>query len=88
MRLLRIGPGQFALYLLYQTAVAGQAEQEVDAVRLAPGHQGLAREAAVGAQQDAGSWLACPDLGTMRSTSSTVPALASMFERRSLAASR
>ena len=38
--------------LASQARVAGEAEDEVDAVRLAPGHQRLAGEAAVGAQQD------------------------------------
>ena len=38
---------------LDQPGVAGEAEQEVDAVGLAPGHQRLAGKAAVGAQQDA-----------------------------------
>ena len=38
--------------ILDQARVAGEAEDEVDPVRLAPGHQRLAGEAAVGAQQD------------------------------------
>ena len=47
-----LGPGQLDLDLLDQPRVAGQAEQVVDPVGLAPGHQRLPREAAVAAQHD------------------------------------
>ena len=36
----------------FQPGVAGETEDVVDPVRLAPAHQGLAGEAAVGAQED------------------------------------
>jgi hypothetical protein len=48
--------------LLDQPRVAGEAEHEVDPVLFAPGHQRLAREAGIGAQQDAGFWPARPNL--------------------------
>src|SRR5271165_1226334 len=45
-----------------QTLVAGQAEQEVDAVCLAPRHQGFAGKAGITAQQDAHPGPALADL--------------------------
>jgi len=48
-----LGPPEIGTDVLHEAAVARQAEQVVDAVRLAPGHQVLAREAAVRAQQNA-----------------------------------
>ena len=39
-----------------QTAIARQAKHVVDAVRLAPSHQLVVGEAAVGAQDDARAW--------------------------------
>src|SRR5215208_608844 len=55
------GPGHLDGEFLDQAGIAGQAEDEVDAVRLAPGHQRLAGEAAVGAEQDANPGPARPD---------------------------
>ena len=72
-----------------QALVAREAEDVVDAVRLAPSHELVAGKARIGAQQDLAPAASGPGSGpTMRSTSSTAPADASMFERRSLAASR
>ena len=48
-----LGPGEVDGEFLDQARIAGQAEDEVDPVGLAPGHQRLAGEAAVGAEQDA-----------------------------------
>jgi hypothetical protein len=48
-----LGPGERDVDVLDQPGIARQAEQEVDAVLLAPGHQRLPREAAVAAQHDA-----------------------------------
>ena len=83
------GGGEFGRDLGDQPRVLGQAEQEIDAVVLAPGHQRLAGKPRIGAQQDAhrgpalrGCW------ATMRAISSTLPALASMLAGRSLAANR
>ena len=47
-----LGPGELVVDLLDQPGVARQAEQVVDAVLLAPGHQRLPRKAAVAAQHD------------------------------------
>ena len=52
-RLFASAAREFGLDLGDQPGVLCQAEHEVDAVRLAPGHQVLARKAGVGAQQDA-----------------------------------
>jgi hypothetical protein len=57
-----LGPGKVDGEFLDQAQVASQAEDEVDPVRLAPNHQRLAREAAVGAQQDAHAGPAGADL--------------------------
>ena len=53
-RLLVFGlcPGQIDGDLVEEPAVAGQAEEVIDALLLAPGHQLLAGEAEVGAEQD------------------------------------
>ena len=45
--------GQFRRDLADQPAVLGQAEQEIDTVVLAPGHQRLAGKARIATQQDA-----------------------------------
>ena len=50
------GGGQVGFELGGQTPVAGQAEDVVDAVCLAPRHQIVAGEAAVGAQQNLDPW--------------------------------
>ena len=52
---LALGAGirHLGLDLADQAGVAGEAEQVIDAVDLAPGHQRLAGKAAVAAQQDA-----------------------------------
>ena len=47
-----LGPGEFDVDLLDETRRPREPEQVVDAVLLAPGHQRLAREAAVAAQDD------------------------------------
>src|SRR6202047_4780193 len=47
------GLGEFGLDLSDEPAVLGQAEQEIDAIVLAPGHQRLAGETRIGTQQDA-----------------------------------
>jgi hypothetical protein len=49
---LDLGQGEFARDLVDQARVAGQAEEVVDPMSLAPGHQRLAGEARVGAQDD------------------------------------
>src|SRR3954462_229899 len=46
-----LGPGEVDGEFLDQARVAGQAEDEVDPSRLAPGHQRLTGEAAVGPEQ-------------------------------------
>jgi hypothetical protein len=46
-----------------QALVAGETEDVIDAVGLAPAHQRLAREARIGAQQDRDPRPARPDLG-------------------------
>src|SRR5919107_538254 len=56
-----LGPGEVDGNPLDQARVARQAEDEVDPARLAPGHERLAGEAAVGAQQDANPRPAGPD---------------------------
>src|SRR5271165_4373655 len=61
-RRLLLGLRQFDVDFVDEPGVAGEAEHEVDPVRLAPGHQRLAGETGVGAQQDAGSRPARPDL--------------------------
>ena len=68
--------------------VLGQAEQEIDAVVLAPRHQRLAGKARIGAQQDAHLGPALADRATIRAISSMLPALASMLAGRNLAANR
>ena len=50
---LRRSPIKLVLDQGDEPVVLGQSEEEVDAIRLAPGHQFLAREAAVGTQQNA-----------------------------------
>ena len=50
--MLGFGLGHLALDLGQEPAVAGETEDVVDAVRFAPGHQLLAGEARIGAQQD------------------------------------
>ncbi len=47
---------------LDEAGVSGGTEDGADAVRLAPGHQRFAGEAAVGAQQNAHAWPADADL--------------------------
>ena len=49
---LLLRPGEVDGEFLDEARIAGEAEDEVDPVCLAPGHQRLAGEAAVGAQQD------------------------------------
>src|SRR5262245_30384865 len=66
--------------------IAGQAEQVIDPIQLAPAHQPLAGKAARNRIRTRGQrtriW------AMIRATSSTAPALASIFDRRNLAASR
>src|SRR3712207_2660117 len=47
-----LGPGQIDGEFLDQAGVAGQAEDEVDAAGLAPGHERLAGEAGIRSEQD------------------------------------
>jgi hypothetical protein len=58
----RLGLRQFAADFADQTRIARQAEQEVDAVDLAPTHQLLAAEAGVAAKQNAHARPTRPDL--------------------------
>jgi len=82
------GPFNDSFVLLLQPSVGGKAEHIVDPVRLAPGHQGFAGEAGSARRtiftrgERARMW------PTMRSVSSTAPALASMLECLSLATIR
>jgi hypothetical protein len=55
--------GEFGFHLIDQPGIARQAEQEVDRVVLAPGHQRLAGKARIGAQQDPHRGPALPDAG-------------------------
>ena len=57
------GRGKLGFDLTDQPAVARQAEQKVDAVGLAPGHQPIASKARSGAQQNAHLRPAGADLG-------------------------
>ena len=90
------GLGEFGLDLSDEPAVLGQAEQEIDAIVLAPGHQRLAGETRIGTQQDAYPRFREGRLfgqrwrmrATIRAISSTLPALASMLAGRNLAANR
>ena len=59
---LRLGLREFDGDLLDEPRVAGETEHEVDPVLFAPGHQRLAGEAGIGAQQDARLRPARPDL--------------------------
>ena len=49
----RLGRGKLALDHRSEAGIARQAEQIIDAIGRAPGHQGLAGEARIGPQQDA-----------------------------------
>ena len=69
-----------------EPAVAGQAEEVIDALLLAPGHQLLAGEAGVGASRIGTLGQRRRMRATRRAISSLAPAAASMFERRSFAA--
>ena len=60
--MLGLGLGQWVLDLGQQAGVAGEAEDVVDAVGLAPAHQLVAGEARVGAQEDLDPWPALADL--------------------------
>ena len=84
----RLGPVQGRLQAGREPLVARQAEDVIDPVRLAPGHQRLAGEAGVGAQHDLDRRPAGADLPDDPLHPSTAPALASMFDRLSLAARR
>jgi hypothetical protein len=55
--------GQFAGDLGFEARIAGQAEQVIDPVLFAPRHQRLAGKAGIGAEQDAHSGPARPQLG-------------------------
>ena len=57
-----LGPGELDVDALDETGRPREAEQVVDAVLLAPGHQRLPREAAVGPQHDPHPWPARADL--------------------------
>src|ERR671910_3586968 len=57
-----LGPGEVDGEFLDQARVARQAEDEVDAVALAPGHQRLADEAGIRPEQDADPGPAGADL--------------------------
>ena len=86
---LRLGLQEFDADLFDQPRIAGEPEYEVHLVHLL--HQAISTsrgEPGVGAQQDARSRPTPPNCATMRATSSTEPALASMFDGLSLAASR
>src|SRR5512144_2939564 len=76
-----LGPGHVDGQRLEEPAVASEAEDVIDPVRLAPRHQRLAGEAAVGAR-------CAPAAAMIRATSSMAPADALMLDRRSFAASR
>ena len=72
-----------------QPDVAGQAENVVDLVGFAPGHQRLAAEAGVGAQHDPAPAASARGFARRSARSPRPrPPQPSMFERRSLAASR
>ncbi len=53
---------QFGRYLGHEPGVAGQTEQIIDPVRLAPCHQRFPAEARIGAQKNAHPWPALADL--------------------------
>src|SRR5262249_33056757 len=55
--------GEFGFDLGVEARVLGQAEQEIDAIVLAPSHQRLAGKARIGAQQNAHLGPAPADLG-------------------------
>src|SRR5439155_21165265 len=59
---LLLGLAELGRDLVDEPGVAGKTEEEVDAVGLAPCHQVVAGEAAVGAQQDPHLWPAPADL--------------------------
>jgi hypothetical protein len=71
-----------------QALVARETEDVVHAVRLAPCHQFVAGKARIGAQQDLDPRPPGADLADDAFDSSRAPADASIFDRRSLAASR
>src|SRR5271166_4642779 len=80
--------GQFGGDCTREPPILGQAKQIVDAVQLAPMHQLFAGKPCVSAQQDAHPGQRARMSPMMRATSSTAPALASILERRNLAANR
>ncbi len=72
-----------------QARVAGEAEDVINPVGFAPVHQRVAAEAGIGTQQDPHPRPAPAELADGPfSISSTAPAAASRFDRRSFAASR
>ena len=84
-----LGPGEFDVDPLDETGCPREAEQVVDAVLLATCAISVSRAKPPSARstirtrgQRARMW------ATIRATSSTAPAEASMFERRSFAVSR
>ena len=77
---------QFGSDCSREPRILGQAKEVIDAVQLAPMHQLFAGKPCVGAQQMRRRGQRARMWSTMRVTSSTAPALASMLERRNLAA--
>ena len=86
---LRLGGREFGPDPGDQARVAGEAEDVINPVGFAPVHQRVAAEAGIGTQQDPHPRPAPAELANGPfSISSTAPAAASRFDRRSFAASR